>query len=191
MEPKEDKASAPDAGAEAWRRFLEGDESALEELIGLYREGLTLFITGFVSNTSDAEELMMDTFARFAVKGKQFQGKSSLKTYLYAIGRNLALRHLKKHRRDRHFALEETHAAPNNPEVEVLREEDNRRLYCAMRQLKAEYRETLHLLYFEGMTYAEAGRVLHKTEKQIADLTYRGKAALKAKMEREEGGSEV
>lgn len=184
-------AHVPDAGAEAYRRFLAGDEGALEELIGIYREGLTLFIRGIVLDARDAEELMMDTFARFAVKGKRFEGRSSLKTYLYAIGRNLALRHLKKHRWDRHLPLDENLAAPDDPEMEMLRGEDNHRLYCALHQLKADYREALYLLYFEDMSYTEAGMVLNKTEKQIGDLAYRGRAALKAKMESEMGGREV
>lgn len=172
-----------DRGLEAYRRFLDGDENALEELIGIYREGLTLFIDGIVGDARDAEELMMDTFARFAVKGKRYEGRASMKTYLYAIGRNLALRHLKRHSRDKLLSLDDGQPAPDAPETALLRDEENRLLYEALGQLKADYRETLYLLYFEEMSYAEAARVLNKTERQISDLAYRGKAALKAIME--------
>lgn len=181
----DNKTRLEDAGAAVYRRFLDGDADALEELIGIYREGLTLFILGIVRDPFYAEELMIDAFAHFAVKGRRFEGRASMKTYLYAIGRNLALRHLKKHRHENHLPLHENYAAPDNPETEYLREEDKRRLYSAMHQLKDDYRETLYLLYFEGMSYAEVAGVLHKTEKQIGDLAYRGKAALKAKMESE------
>lgn len=162
---------------------MDGDEDALEKLIDVYAGGLTFFINGIVQDMLDAEELMIDAFARFAVRGKQFEGHSSLKTYLYAIGRNLALRHLKKHKHEKHFTLDDNHAAPYTPESEYLHGEDKRQLYSAMRQLKDDYRQTLHLLYFEEMSYAEAGKVLGKTERQIDGLAYRGKAALKALME--------
>ena len=51
--------SGNDKGDRLYRRFLDGDASALAELTGLYRESLTQFITGFIGNTSDAEELML------------------------------------------------------------------------------------------------------------------------------------
>lgn len=154
-------------------------------MIALYRDGLTLFIRGIVHDALDAEELMIDTFARFAVKGRQFEGRSSMKTYLYSIGRNLALRHLKKHKNERCLITDEVHAVQENPEAELLRKEDQRQLYYALGQLKAEYRDTLYLLYFEDMSYREAGKVLQKTEKQIGDLAYRGKIALKVILEKE------
>lgn len=186
----DDTRRPEDTGIDAYRRYRAGEGSALEELIGIYREGLTLFLYGIVHDPLDAEALMMDTFARFIVKGKQFEGHASLKTYLYAIGRNLALRHLKKHRHERHLPLDDDYAAPDSPETEYLRGEDQQRLYAALRQIRADYRETLHLLYFEGMSYAEAGKVLHKTDKQISDLAYRGKMVLKVKMESEAVGYE-
>ncbi|MDL2238297.1 sigma-70 family RNA polymerase sigma factor [Christensenellaceae bacterium OttesenSCG-928-K19] len=179
-----------DKGLHVYRRYLDGDEDALGELIDIYHSGLLLFINGIVRDLPHAEELMIDAFAQFAVKGKQFEGRSSMKTYLYAIGRNLAIRHLKKHKHNQHFTLDDNHPAQDTPELEYLRGEDKRQLYNAMRQLKAEHRETLYLLYFEEMSYIEAGKVLGKTEKQISDLAYRGKAALKTKMENGANGHE-
>ena len=54
-----------------------------------------------------------------------------------------------------------------------------------MDELAPAYREALYLVYFEGMRHAEAAAVMRKTEKQIADLVYRGRAALRKTLERE------
>ena len=40
-------------------------------------------------------------------------------------------------------------------------------------------------MFFEGMRHAEAGLVMGKTEKQIADLVYRGKNSLKKRLKEE------
>lgn len=132
---------------------------------------------------------MIEAFARMMVKGGGFRGGASLKTYLYAIGRNLALRHLKKAGREKRVPLGEIAEvsdgeAGRSPELRVLQEENRRALYEAMQSLKGDYRETLHLLYFENMSYAEAGEVMGKSTRQIADLAYRARLSLKSKLER-------
>lgn len=45
----------------------------------------------------------------------------------------------------------------------------------ALPRLKAEYREALHLTFFENMSYAEAAAVMHKSEGQIKALVFRAK----------------
>jgi DNA-directed RNA polymerase specialized sigma24 family protein len=41
----------------------------------------------------------------------------------------------------------------------------------------------LLLLYFEDMSYREAGKAMNKSEKQIKHLAFRAKKALKKKLE--------
>ena len=55
---------------------------------------------GFVKNEEDAEDLLMDTFAKLAVDKPHFDPDrtGSFKSWLYAIGRNNALMHLRKHK---------------------------------------------------------------------------------------------
>ena len=58
-------------------------------------------------------------------------------------------------------------------------------LHFCMEQLNSDYREALYLIYFEGMSYREAGEVLKKSEKQITNMVYRGKRNLRGLLERE------
>lgn len=168
-----------------YARFLNGDHQALEELIGTHRGALTLFLYSYVHDMTEAENLMIDTFAQLVVQGGRFQKKASLKTYLFTIGRNEALRHLKKNRR--HLSWEELPEGLAQDEEHqifgLLRQERYRQLYDAMENLKSEYREVLYLIYFEQMSYREAAQVMKKSEKQITNLAYRGKKALKGKLE--------
>lgn len=54
-----------------------------------------------------------------------------------------------------------------------------------MIDINPEYREVLHLLYFEDMSYDEAAAVLKKNNKQIKNLVYRAKKSLKIALEKE------
>ena len=54
-----------------------------------------------------------------------------------------------------------------------------------MQELKEEYRIALHLIYFEEMSYEEAGKVMHKSRKQIENYAYRARNALKSILEQE------
>ena len=54
-----------------------------------------------------------------------------------------------------------------------------------MNGLKADYRCVLYLLFFERMSYAEAGLVMKKTDGQIRGLVSRAKKALKEKLDSE------
>lgn len=167
-----------------YRRFMaEGDEADLRTLLERHREGLTLFLYGYVHDMEDAEELMMDAFA-VAISGTtRFSGRSSFKTWLFAIGRNRALSLLRK-RRFRTQPLEDEEAGtPDTTDLEILRQERDRLLYKALEQLPPDYRQVLYLLYFEDMDHEEAAQVMKKNRKQIYNLAARGKKTLKTLLE--------
>jgi RNA polymerase sigma factor, sigma-70 family len=165
-------------------RYLDGDDDALAELLSRYDESLNLFLFSFVQNAEDAEELALDAFARLAASDKRFQGRSSFKTWLFAIGRNLALQHLRRHRINAGTLTDEARDE-KTPDLPMLSEERYRQLYLAMEKLKAEYRQVLYLKYFEDMTVSETATVLKKSERQVSDLIYRGKQSLKETLEKE------
>ena len=167
-----------------YRRFLrEEQEEDLRVLLERHREGLTLFLFGFVRNMEDAEELMLDAFAVAASGTSRFSGSSSFKTWLFAIGRNLAMSMLRKNRLRFSSLEEESAAASDTADLELLQKERDRQLYDALEQLPPDYRQVLYLLYFEEMSHEEAARVMKKTRKQIYNLAARGKKALRETLE--------
>ena len=84
-----------DRGANSYRRFLDGNDEGIVEIVGDYKDGLILFLNGYVNNINIAEELTEDTFFRLMVKKPRFSGKSSFKSWLYAIGRNVAVDYIR------------------------------------------------------------------------------------------------
>ena len=167
-----------------YSRFLaDRREEDFRVLLERHRDSLTLFLYGYVHNMEDAEELMLDAFAE-AAAGAHFSGRSSFKTWLFSVGKNLALQSLRRQRSLRNRQEDAAAADAPPPELDLLREERSLQLYQALRQLKAEYRQVLILLYFEEMSPEEAGRVMAKSRRQIYHLAERGRQALRERLER-------
>ncbi len=167
-----------------YSRFLkEGDSDDLRTLLERHRESLTLFIYGYVHNMEDAEDLMLSAFAVAAAEDSAFSGKSTFKTWLFGIGRNLARKHLRKKRLQFWVtdAAEDADAA--EAEDELIRGESRRVLYDTMEKLPDDYKNVLYLVYFEDMSHEEVAKVMHKTKKQVYNLVFRGKQTLKGLLE--------
>lgn len=175
-----------DFAAANYRRYLEGDDEGMVEVIRDHKDGLTLYLLGIVGNIFTAEELTEETFFKLVVKKPRFAGKSSFKTWLYAIGRNTALDHLRRSKR----------VAPIPENAETLAEEEavesayivgERRIaiHRALRQLSPDYRQVLYLLYFEELTGDETAKAMNRTRRQVENLAYRARLALRSVLEKE------
>lgn len=177
-------------GAELYRRYLDGDDGAFEEIITQYRKGLIFFINRFVNNVDTAEDIAADVFAYLIFKPKKYNFTVSLKTYLYMIGRSRALDYIRKETRRRSLPYEALYKEPSNDMAEleeaVIKGEENIRLYKALDSLSEDYKTAVILVYFEGMKNEEAAAVMKKNKKQIENLLYRAKKALKITLEKEE-----
>ena len=182
-----------DSGIELYRRFLESENKSLSDLEGLvrlYGADLTRFIAGYVGNPTDAKDLMMDSFVKLGLSGAAFDNSKALKSYLFTIGKNLALNRWKYNERDRRMLkpienLLELAAEGDTPEDELIKRERNVQLDRAMNRLKREHREVLRLLYFEGASFTDTGHMMDRTLKQVYNLVYNAKCALKKNLESE------
>jgi len=173
-----------DNGASGYQRYLNGDDSGLVDIIRDYKDGLLLYINGITGDMSLAEDIMEEAFFRIAAKKPRYSGKSSFKTWLYAIGRNAAVDMLRKRRREQLITDNE----PDNQqdlENEYLRSEQKIALHRAMSQLSPDYRQVLCLSFFEELTNDEVACVMHKSKRQIENLLYRAKNSLRSVLEKE------
>ncbi len=174
-----------DRGMVAYERFLAGDEGGLAVIIDEYGDRLLRYINSYVHDEMTAEDLLSETFLKLIVRRPHLLGEALFKTYLYAIGRNEALQYLRKKRCE--VSLEEW--LPDRQAVDayhsVLQQERRRGVYHALAQISPLYREVLYLTYFEQLSCREAAKVLRKSSRQVTNLLYRGKQALRAVMERE------
>lgn len=174
-----------DNGAGSYRRFLDGDDNGLVELIRDYKDGLLLYLNSFTHNLSLAEDCVQETFIKLAIKKPKFREQSAFKTWLYAIGRNITLDMLRKQRV--HLPLEELSALSDmhSLEQDYLKEEQKILLHRAIRKMKPDYQQVIYLSYFEDFSYDQIAKVMHKSRKQIENLLYNARKALRSELEKE------
>lgn len=158
-------------GAESYACFLLGDDEGIAEIVSDYENGLILFLNGYVKNPLLAEELAEDTFFRLLIKKPKFSGKSSFRSWLYAIGRNAAVDEMRRRSKRSEAPLEavEQAADPDFKSLEnaYLRNERARILRRAMASLAPDYEAVLWLVFFEGFSNRDAAHALRKTDRQI------------------------
>ena len=177
-----------DNGASSYRRFLEGDDDGIVEIINDHKDGLMLYLNSFVQNIHLAEDLTEDTFVKLIARRPRFSGKSTFKTWLYAIGRNVALDFLRKNAKPPTVSAEEAMTLIAD-EADVARQylcsERKLQVHKALKQLNDEYRQVLVLIYFEDFQNEQVASVMGKSKKQIENLVYRAKLSLKSELEKE------
>lgn len=170
---------------ELYRRYLDGDETGLSQLMEKYGDALTLYIDGYLNDIHEAEDLMIEVFSYLLTRRPRIRD-GGLRAYLYKAARHMALRH--KNRRRAVFSLESLIEEPEGTariEEMMKSRELSRILHFCMDRLHADYREALYLTYFEDLSYAEAAEVMGKNIKQITNIIYRGKQGLRELLKKE------
>ena len=170
-----------DNGASSYRRFLDGDESAFDDIMKELFCGLIFFIDRYVHNVHTAEDIAMDVFSELIVHRHRYNFKVTLKTYLYMLGRSRALDYLKRRKVVDFVELTEAEHLSEGEDLEdvVLADERKRAVNSAIAKLPEDMRVVIHLVYFEGMTYQEVAKVMKKNRKQVDNLLYRAKKELR------------
>ncbi|NDV61345.1 sigma-70 family RNA polymerase sigma factor [Puniceicoccales bacterium CK1056] len=168
--------SAPESAANADQllvsRVQEGDVAAFDVLVRKYRERLYGIIYNLTSNREDAADLTQEAFIKAFSSINRFKGKSAFFTWLYRIGVNTALSHLKRNRFRRFFSLEtiqeegshaqvlETLAAKHKSEKGALLSELQEKLNEAMQKLSPKHRTVVVLFEIEGLSHQEIADVV-------------------------------
>jgi len=177
-----------DKGAACYQQFVDGDKSGLEKLVEMYNDSIVFYINGFVNSVSVSEDIAADTFVELIVRKNKYKKDYLFKTWLYKIARNNAIDYLRKQSRWRFYPIEDSENELVENEVlenSVLKSEQNKQLHNAIKNMHNDYRDVLHLIFFEDMSYDEASTVMGKNCKQIKNLVYRAKQALKMALEKE------
>ena len=178
-----------DNGASSYRRFRDnGDQSGLVEIIRDYKDGLILYLTSIVGNIRTAEELAEDTFVLIGTKKPKDKGKGSFKTWLYTIGRNVAIDHLRKRSRHMEISIDDSaELVSDEDEIETayIKKEQQIMVHKAMRKLSPEYQQVLWLVYFEELSNKEAAEIMKKSVRSVESLLYRARKSLRSQLEME------
>jgi RNA polymerase sigma-70 factor, ECF subfamily len=185
-------------------RLRAGDEQAFVTLISRYRPSMLRLAAGYVPSQAVAEEVVQDTWLAVVHGVSRFEGRSSVRTWLFRILVNRARTTGERERRatavpdpaatvdPARFDPAGTWSLPPEHWVDLV---DNRliaqkmaaRVRSAIMDLPARQREVVTLRDVEGLSSGEVCDVLEITEANQRVLLHRGRSRLRQVIESEFG----
>jgi RNA polymerase sigma-70 factor (ECF subfamily) len=153
---------------EAVRR---GDRDAFRTLFDRYHRRAYALAFGVLRHSEDALDVVQDAFIKAHKYLDKFEGNSSFYTWLYRIVMNLAIDHLRKHRRVRPVELDEQHLEEGdeallpkilgaNPGRALMDKEIRARIDQALAELSDNHRAVLIMRELEGLSYEEMAQAM-------------------------------
>mgnify|MGYP002733415759 FL=1 len=135
-------------------------------LVKQYSEKLYWKVRRIVLSHEDANDVLQNVFIKVWSNLQNFQGKSSLSTWLYRIAINESLDFLRKQKlSDRVSADEDVSVASRLMSDEYFDgDEVQARLQKAVVRLPEVQRMVFNLKYFEEMKYSEMSQILNTSE---------------------------
>ncbi len=177
-------------------RAREGDAEAFAQAFEGLR-GTVFAVAARLVGADEAEDVTMETFLRAWQGVSRFDGRSSMKSWLYRIAHNCAIDAIRRRQRRRevrpvpalegHEALEEMadETAPH-PASALESGERRREMDEALGMLPQEHRVTLMLRYSDGLSYGEIAAATDVPIGTVMSRLFNGKRKLKQAWRRRE-----
>lgn len=141
----------------------QGNASAFKLLISRYEPQIAATVIGMLGKCPEAEDVGQETFIRFFRSIDNFQGRSSVGTYLTRIAINLSLNELKRRRRKSlFFSPQLTEAEFEIPDVAATRGYDGMHevIQKAIQRLDPKFRSVVVLRLVDGYATEETAKIL-------------------------------
>ena len=149
-----------------------GDRDAFRTLFERYHRRAYALAFGVLRHQEDALDVVQDAFIKAHKYLDKFEGNSSFYTWLYRIIMNLAIDHLRKHRRVKPVELDETRVDAQadetflpkllggNPGRALADKEIRKRIDEALDELSENHRAVLVMRELEGLSYEEMAQTM-------------------------------
>jgi RNA polymerase sigma-70 factor (ECF subfamily) len=154
-------------------RIASGDRLAMHTLYIRHSVRVYRFALRLVNDETVAEDLVSDVFLDVWRKGRTFEGRSQVSTWLLAIARHKAIDAMNSRSTDP--LDEETYDSiedpSDNPEAATERNQNRAILLNCLAQLSAAHRQIIDLVYYH-----------QKTVNEVADITGIERGTVKTRM---------
>jgi RNA polymerase sigma-70 factor, ECF subfamily len=150
-------------------RIAAGDKLAMHLLFARHHVRVYRFVLRLVRDESLAEDLISDVFLDVWRQASRFERRSSVGTWLLAIGRHNALSALRKRPAQ---ALDEDQTAAiadpaDDPEIAVQKKDKSEILRKCLSGLSAEHREIVDLVYYHEKSVEEVAEIVSIPENTV------------------------
>jgi len=177
-----------EADALAMARLQAGDDLALNEIMGRWKQPLAGYLLRQLGGHEDALDLTMETFVRIYESRQRYVPAARFARWLFTIATNLARNHVRWKQRHPEVTLEAEEgeespmdnmadAAPNAGK-QMETQERAQAVRKAIAALPPDLRTATLLFEYEGLSHAEIAAVEGCSAKAVETRLYRARQAL-------------
>ncbi len=165
-------------------RLKKKDNTALNEVMAMYKQQIYSYLYAMLGNSEQAEELTQDTFVKVYFKAGSLRTEN-LKAWIYTIATNLARSEFRK-RKIKHLlsltdVTEGQYAYEPSLDGEIVVEQ-------MLSVLPEKYRIPVIMKDLKGFSFEEMAEILKKPVGTIKSLVFRGRKQMKQQLVLQEGG---
>ena len=156
---------------------------AFDQIYQSYFDSVYRYALSLSGNPQTAEEITQETFFKAMRSLNQFQGKSSLKSWLCAIAKNLWL---SEQRKKQAHPIDDALSVPDpsiGPEEAIVQQDESMRIHRLLHHLDEPYREVFTLRALGQLSFRDIGDLFGKSQNWACVVYHRARTKLKEKME--------
>ncbi len=142
-----------------------------ERLLDQYGNSVLRLAYSYLHSMSDAEEILQETLIRYLQTAPEFESSVHEKAWFMKVAANLSKNRIDYNQRRATDELKEELLAQDQEDLSFVWE--------AVKALPEQYRETIHLFYYEGYSTAQIARILTRKESSVRSDLRRGREKLK------------
>jgi len=165
-------------------------DSIFDELYEKYHQDVFQFLFYMVKSREQAEDLVQEVYIRVLKSYKNFEGKSSQKTWLFSIARNVAIDSFRKQKGWKQRIIERFDWSTQQvkdtypiPEEVTIQKEEYQLIYRCLDHCTLDQRIVIVMRYIQELSIAETAEVLGWTESKVKTTQHRGLKVLRKEME--------
>lgn len=165
------------------------DDSVFHRLYDEYHQDVFKFLIYLTGDRDHAEDLAHEVYVRVLRAYAGFEGKSSEKTWLFSIAKNVAIDHFRKSsvRKKRLFdkfdwEKSELVASGILPDEVVVLSEEMKDLLKALDTCTGDQKMVIVMRYFQDLSIAETAETLGWTEGKVKTTQHRAIKTLQKKL---------
>ena len=162
-----------------------GDEKSWLLLYQTYHKDLGFFLKGMLYHNAEIEDLLQIIFLEFLKSIHNFRGESSVRTWLYRIARNVALKEAYKVKRRKDIESQYTDEIISKGLTEhkdiaekALVQDQLNHVQTLLAQLDASFREVWILRELKGYSVIETAEILEIKEATVRSRHFRARHQL-------------
>jgi len=171
--------------------FQDGNEGAYVQLVENYKDRLYNFLYGIIRDVDLAEDLSQETFIKVFIHKDSYRGPYKFSTWMYTIGKNLALTELRKLKRRKTSSFTDINSRSEEwGEIQIpdpaesiddtmSNEEKSKIIQKAIYQLSQDFMIVIILRDIQELSYEDISTILEVPIGTVKSRINRGREKLR------------